>query len=560
MLFRVWKLCLLWALSLVFSVLVALLALIMVRPFLAGAQEYASKTRVGSPGTTQVTLAKPLMWLATQHPGVEAMRYVPGLTWIERLGNDVSGVFTNGLDAATAGLEVLETLRQEPIFVGPSQLDEEVLVKISEPLARIEGSLDETPSVHDISRNVPDWILTRILRTEYLVRAQEAERAARGAVEGLHQGLDLILTEPDVRVFLAITNPAEKRGVQGIIGQYAVLNLTGGKIEKTSSGSNTGLVDPSSLPQGLSAGYSSLFGETNPEWVNMTLSPFADDAALQMSAAWEQQSGEKVDAVVMMDTVALAELVASTGGSVTSRAGDRLVSPEEISKYLSNGIYFEFPEDNIARKEFQSQLQDGLIQHVLEQSFDVERVARSMFPHFGNGRIHLWFQEPHRQDPIAATFIAGTSSSMRNGTILVGVNNFTGNKMDFYVQPELTVQTCAGVSRVTIALTNTATRGLSYPDYVTRRLDLDGGEGRLGAVLGLTVVVRSEYGIRLEGWGQERVSGESFSLDSFPAFQETIELGLGQVSEFVVELKETVVDVHVSPFTRELLNTVAPCS
>jgi hypothetical protein len=101
---------------------------------------------------------------------------------------------------------------------------------------------------------------------------------------------------------------------------------------------------------------------------------------------------------------------------------------------------------------------------------------------------------------------------------------------------------------------------LSYPDYVTRRLDLDGGEGRLGAVLGLTVVVRSEYGIRLEGWGQERVSGESFSLDSFPAFQETIELGLGQVSEFVVELKETVVDVHVSPFTRELLNTVAPCS
>ncbi len=557
---RVSKLCLLWALSLVFSVVVALLALMMVRPFLAGAQEYAGKTREEPPGLTQARLAKPLMWLATQHPGIEAMRYVPGLTWIERLGNDVSGLFTNGVDAASAGLDVLLTLRQEPIFIGAGQLDEKVLAKIQDPLTRIEDSLDEIPSVHDFSRNVPDWILTRILRTEYLVRGQEAERAARGAVEGLHQGLDLILTEPDVRVFLAITNPAEKRGVQGIIGQYAVLNLTGGKIEKTSSGSNTGLVDPSSLPEGLSAGYSSLFGETNPEWVNMTLSPFADDAALQMSAAWEQQSGERVDAVVMMDTVALAELVASTGGSVTSRAGDRLVSPEEISNYLSNGIYFEFPEDNIARKEFQSQLQDGLIQHVLEQPFDVERVARSMFPHFGNGRIHLWFQDPRRQEALAETFIAGTSSSMQNGAIWVGANNFTGNKMDFYVQPELTVQTCAEVSRVTIALTNTATRGLSYPDYVTRRLDLDGGEGRLGAVLGLTVVVRSEYGIRLEGWGQERVSGESFSLDSFPAFQETIELGLGQVSEFVVELKETVVDVHVSPFTRELLNTVAPCS
>jgi hypothetical protein len=532
----------------------------MVRPFLAGAQGYASKTREEPPGLTQARLAKPLMWLATQHPGVEAMRYVPGLTWIERLGNDASGLLTNGVDAASAGLDVLETLRRDPIFIGPGQLDEDVLAKIQDPLTRIEDSLDEIPSVHDVSRNVPDWILTRILRTEYLVRAQEAERAARGAVESLHQGLDLILTDPDVRVFLAVTNPAEKRGVQGIIGQYAVLNLTGGKIEKTSSGSNTELVDPSSLPEELSAGYSSLFGETNPEWVNMTLSPFADDAAIQMSAAWEQQSGEKVDAVVMMDTVALAELVASTGGTVTTQAGDRLDSPEDISNYLSNGIYFEFPEDNIARKEFQSQLEDGLIQHVLEQSLDVERVARSMFPHFGNGRIHLWFQDPHRQDALAETFIAGTSSSMRNGTIWVGSNNFTGNKMDFYVQPEVTVQTCAGVSRVTIALTNTATSGMSYPDYVTRRLDLDGGEGRLGAVLGLTVVVRSEFGVRLEGWGQERVSGESFSLDGLPAFQETIELDLGQASEFVIELKDPVGDIVIGSFVRATLNSVAPCS
>ncbi|NBO56451.1 MAG: hypothetical protein EBU84_18090, partial [Actinobacteria bacterium] len=264
------KLGLLWALSLVFSLVVALVALMMVRPFLAGAQEYASKTRVEPPGLTQARLAKPLMWLATQHPGIEAMRYVPGLTWIERLGNDVSGLFTNGVDVASAGLDALETLRQEPIFIGPSELDEDGLTKIQDPLTRIEDSLDEIPSVHDFSGNVPDWILTRILRTEYFVRAQEVERAARGAVEGLHQGLDLILTDPDVRLFLAVTNPAEKRGVQGIIGQYVVLNVTGGKIEKTSSGSNTGLVDPSSLPQGLSAGYSSLFGETNPEWVNMT--------------------------------------------------------------------------------------------------------------------------------------------------------------------------------------------------------------------------------------------------------------------------------------------------
>jgi hypothetical protein len=132
--------------------------------------------------------------------------------------------------------------------------------------------------------------------------------------------------------------------------------------------------------------------------------------------------------------------------------------------------------------------------------------------------------------------------------------------MDFYVQPEVTVQTCAGVSRVTIALTNTATRGASYPEYVTRRLDLDGGQGRLGAVLGLTVVVGSEFGVRLEGWGQERVSGESFSLDGFPAFQETIELGLGQASEFVIELKDSVVDVVVGSFVRATLNSVAPCS
>ena len=261
-----------------------------------------------------------------------------------------------------------------------------------------------------------------------------------------------------------------------------------------------------------------------------------------------------------MDTVALAELVSSTGGSITTQAGDRLQSPEEISNYLSNGIYFEFPEDNIARKEFQSQLEDGLIQHVLEQAFDVERVARSMFVHFGNGRVHLWFRDPRRQEAISETFIAGSSTSMRNGTIWVGANNFTGNKMDFYVQPAVTVRTCAGLTRVTIALANTATKSASYPDYVTRRLDLNGDQGRLGAVLGLTVVVKSDFGVRLEGWGQDRLSGESFTLDGFPTFQETIELGLGQPSDFVVELRDPFVEVLVSPFAQPTLNTVAPCS
>jgi Protein of unknown function (DUF4012) len=559
-LFGVWKAALLWALSLIASVVIALLSVTMVRPFFNGAQEFASKTRGEPPSSIQAKLARPLMWLATQHPGVEVTRYVPGMTWIERLGNDLDGLFAHGVDAASAGLNILEIHRQEPIFVGPGQLDEETLFKIQDPLISLDNSLAEMPSVIEISRNIPGWLVTKMMQTEFFIRAQEVESAARGAASGLRQGLDLILADSDVQVFLAVTNPAEKRGVQGIIGQYAVLKLTGGKIEKVSSGSNTSLVDPSSLPRGLSAEYRSLFGETNPEWVNMTLSPFADDAAVQMSAAWEQQSAEKVDVVLMMDTVALAKLVSSTSGSVTTPVGDRLASPEEISNYLSNGIYFDFPEDNISRKEFQSELQDGLVQHVLEQSFDLERVARSMFPHFGDGRIYLWFRDPHRQHAIAKTFVSGESASMRNGTIWVGANNFTGNKMDFYVQPVVTVRSCAGASRITIALTNTAARGASYPDYVTRRLDLEGGQNRLGVVLGLTVVVKSELGVRLKGWGQDRVSGQAFSLDGVPVFQETIELGLGQMSEFVVELKETVVDVHVSPFARELLNSVAPCS
>jgi Protein of unknown function (DUF4012) len=547
-------------LSLVMSAMLCALSLLTLLTFVRGVHDYVDGSRIAPPSAIRVIVGRPLMWAATQQPGIELTRFFPGLSWIERLGNDLDRLYVHGSQTLVAGTEVLSLTRKTPLILRPGQVDVGLLNKVRQPLGRFESSLLRIPRVDDVVQNIPGWLRTRIVVNRFVARAVDVERAARGSVTGLRQGLNLVLADSDLQVFLAVTNPAEKRGVQGIIGQYAVLNLTGGKIEKVSSGSNTSLVDPSSLPDGLSAGYSSLFGETNPEWVNMTLSPFADDAAVQMSAAWEKQSGEKVDAVVMMDTVALAELVASTGGSVTTQAGDRLVSPGDISSYLSNGIYFDFPEDNIARKEFQSELEDGLIQHVLKQSFDVERVARSMFVHFGNGRIHLWFRDPRRQEAIAETFIAGTSSSMRNGTILIGANNFTGNKMDFYVQPEITVQTCAGVSRVTVTLTNTATSGVPYPDYVTRRLDLGGEQGRLGVVLGLTVVVRSEFGVRLEGWGQERVSGESFSLDGFPAFQETIELGLGQASEFVVEMKDPVVDVVIGSFVRATLNSVGPCS
>ena len=526
--------------------------------FINGAKDYVNDHSRESPLDIWITVSRPLVWAATQQPGVEATRFVPGFSWIEASADDINQIYSEGGRAVSAGIDVLSQVRSESLFESPGRFDIRRLERLRESVHKLHRSVTRMPTLGEVLSRMPEFLGEKIGDSRRLARLYQLERAARGGVAALHTGVDFVLDANDVEVFLAVTNPAEKRGVQGIIGQYAVLRVRDGKITVSQSGSNTDLVDPKELPEGLSEGYTSLFGETNFEWQNMTMSPFAPDAARQIAAAWEAQSGRDVDAVILLDTVALGAVVEATDGVVTTMSGEELTGGMDIARYLSNGIYFDFPEDNVARKEFQSNLEQSLISGILERPLDVERLARDVVPYLGDGRVFMWMADAERQSSLEETFIAGGVGSMGDNALWVGLVNFSGNKMDFYVHPTVETQSCGRDVTVRIRLDNTANAGAEYPDYVARRLDQAGSSP--ASILGVTILVSSE-GLRYvtansQTWSQS----DAFSLNGIPAFQFTTEIEPGQVSEVQIGLGGRFLpEILVSPFVEDVDFRTTPC-
>lgn len=505
-----------------------------------------------------MAISRPFVWVATQQPGVEVMGLIPGLGWVEESADDFRELFSKGGAAISAGLDILGVIRADSVFATPGQIDMDVLRRLQEPARELRRSASNVPLVSDVLEHMPDMVVSRLGGPSRMVKLYEVERAARGGAIALSTGIDFLLETENANVFVAVTNPAEKRGVQGIVGQYAVMNVRRGRISITQSGSNTDLVDPKVLPEGLSEGYTSFFGESNFEWQNMTMSPFAPDAAEQIAAAWAAQSGQVVDTVVLLDTVALGAVVSATDGVVVTRSGEELTDGTDIARYLSNGIYFDFPEDNVARKEFQSNLEQSLISEILERPLDVERLAREIAPYLADGRVFMWMADAERQSSLEETFIAGGVGSMGDNAIWVGLVNFSGNKMDFYVHPTVETQSCGRDVTVRIRLDNKANAGVEYPDYVARRLDQAGSSP--ASILGVTILVSSE-GLRYvtansQTWSQS----DAFSLNGIPAFQFTTEIEPGQVSEVQIGLGGRFLpEILVSPFVEDVDFRTTPC-
>lgn len=537
----------LWALFLLgslFGVLMASLALASVG---MQSRAYLDGERESPPSTLLAVAMRPVMWLATQQPAVDALGIVPGLSWIPEMADDLDSGYGAGLSIIDGGLRVLETVRERDVFSAPRQLDEGVLKDVLVEMDRLQHTADSIPDFRDTIDRLPS-----LMRPDGLGdQLSRAQRVGEAGIAGVRALTTQLLQDEPTQVFVAITNPAEKRGTHGIIGQYAAFEVDGGTITLAASGPNTDLVDPPTLAQGLSQGYATFFGDSNVEWVNMTMSPFAPDAALQMAMAWELMGNTKPDVVVFADTFALASLAESAESTLAGVNGEALDSAETIANYLSNGIYFDFPEDNLARKEFQSTLEASIIEQVIQGSVDVERIARSMFRHLDEGRVALWFDDEALQDMIVDTSISGSPQSTDADQIVLSFNNLTGNKMDFYIEPTVEVRECGDGAVVRVILRNTASAANEYPDYVTRRLDLGADEYRPGVVLAVTVVVGALSFRDISSGMWSRTRDQAFGLAGLPAFQHVVEIGFGQESAIELSFADSRAPrTVVHPFAR----------
>jgi len=117
--------------------------------------------------------------------------------------------------------------------------------------------------------------------------------------------------------------------------------------------------------------------------------------------------------------------------------------------------------------------------------------------------------------------------------IVVGFNNLTGNKMDFYLEFEASATACDSVE---FRFSSTADLDMDYPDYLMRRLDFD-TEAQAGNFLEVNVILPAGDSVAAVSELGEDVSYDVYSISENRTLVRTwIEVSVAQMRKVSLNL------------------------
>lgn len=274
--------------------------------------------------------------------------------------------------------------------------------------------------------------------------------------------------------FLAFQSPVEARGTGGFLGTYGFITVTEGDVVERDISSNSDLRTFPAPVLDLGPDYADLYGPDVRNWVNMNLSPNFPYAGAQWAQATQDQFGQTVAGVVAVDITAMKYLIQATG-PITAPDG-KVLNADNVVQYLGNDIYFEFEDDNSARKEYQAEIATDLLERAIALDGGTSAIINALTASVSGRHLQMWAAEPAAQTAIAATPLAGATPAQPGPYAQLVVNNGAGNKMDFYLQRtlEYTGGQCSAEGQQTTVratLTNTVPVSGPLPNYITARSD-----------------------------------------------------------------------------------------
>ena len=175
---------------------------------------------------------------------------------------------------------------------------------------------------------------------------------------------------------VAFQNTAEARGPGGILGAYALLELTEGKLSILRTGSNAGLQHNLEIPIKMPDEFMRVYGKNPAIWQNSNLSPHFPYGAMIWKASWEKQFGGDLDGVIAIDPTAISYMLNATG-EIVLPSGEKINSQNVVDQTLSKA-YKLYEKDNNARKEYLVQIMNATFTKLLANDFNKVKMAKAI--------------------------------------------------------------------------------------------------------------------------------------------------------------------------------------
>ncbi|HVF12539.1 MAG TPA: DUF4012 domain-containing protein, partial [Actinomycetota bacterium] len=416
-----------------------------------------------------------------------------------------SAITAAGLDMVEAGKAGLKAMQSLPFGEGGVK----TIIK--------EGAVDLGPLISADSfvqriraevRSAKDRVVgsgsslllppVRSARTEMLAMLDDSKSQVDVAAGASFLIPRILGTEGERTWVIAAENIAEARGRGGYLGSLAFLKTAGGKLSLGEFGPTSELPNLIRQSSGLPAEYISHYQGIGglESWQNLAMSPHFPSAGRVLVRRLAEASIVKADGVISLDPVALSYLLQATGPIAVEGRAEQL-DQNNFVDWTLNGQYFEFQSQAAEarsasagvdlRQEALTGVADAIWKRVLSgENIDPQVLAKALGRGLAERRIALYSSDPQEQDLIERLGMSGRVSPSKSDYLMVVGQNFGENKMDYYLQRDISYEGVLDTSgsleaSVKINIRNTAAEGIEFPGHVGAarpELGLNAGQAR----------------------------------------------------------------------------------
>jgi len=208
------------------------------------------------------------------------------------------------------------------------------------------------------------------------------------------------------------------------------------------------------------------FLHPNVEWRNLGASPQFPSQAKLASRMWRAATGTNVDGVLALDVVALKDLLAVTGPvrlpDGTTMSADQVLGDVMLRQYLGLTGY----PDQATRRDRLSEIAHGALDNLNKGGWHAADLIDQLRGAARGRHLLAWSPLGAEQAGWAA---AGIDGALDSDSVLVGLHNRGGNKLDQFINVQGSVETeaAAGGWSVTLRLKlRNVTPATGLPQYV----------------------------------------------------------------------------------------------
>jgi len=331
-----------------------------------------------------------------------------------------------------------------------------------------------------LSRLHSAWLLPpiehRLARVE--TELGSAERTAHLVAETAADAPNLLGATGVRRYLVLFMNPAESRGLDGLVSAYAELTVSDGHLSISRSGSSITLnsADPADRHISGPADYLARYGSFDPadHFQDLTYSPDFPTVAEVSAQVFAEATRTHVNGVLALDPYSLARLLELTGPIRVAGLGQSLTSTN-AANFLVTEEYILFPAqgEQTVRHDFLSEALDEAFARLRSEPIsDPLTLAAQLGSDVRDGHLYFWSFTRSDQPLLRQTGLAGDFPAVGSGDLLaVTTQNADNNKIGAYLERSIDDQvdydpgTGAVSATVTVTLHNNAPAS-GLPPYV----------------------------------------------------------------------------------------------